>query len=641
MTRRAGVLLVLAALLGLQALGAVVALADPGPDSSGDTSTSQAIKDGCTRSPLELIQGNSPQWAYVYDDHSSVAPPAPRRVTGVVNTRDYKTQVVPNSLFEAVKVAGDDLPAGHDDYDLNVDIQPDLPQYAFLLAGHQDMNNIDNRTGNYRGNGDDYASIHSELQSDAIPLSLWPEQGDRIDLIGNWIWDCGHWGTPTEVFSPDYVLPKVGTPAQQCLGNLATLKQGGVAIFDPAQCHIAGESTEIHPWRAMWDVHAQSLSPEAEAEGLLYVSTYETRAGLVENCAHQFPPVNGIANPAAKLCVLTGAMWQDVTGDYSYFLPAPPKPSALAHLTYRAVDLGSVGAPAPTLTPEGNGVRVTFHLNTPPTQDLRMYYKVLAGWDELPLAQVPAHLHVTFDNVVFHRTMDCPGQGETGCGSESQRQNQASLPPGEWNLYYDVQGAWGRLFHNGEVDPSEGDTLSPNQSVDIYVPPGKGWRLLTLGRECDLQLLATVTGNVNITTQGLAPGTFGSCPGANTTAPAEIADGNDVPGRVLQPWSSVQASLGTHTVDASTNQTGDPTSTCPADLKATPPLNPHGCYTLTYTVSAVEDAASRVLIPSPSSSLPNTLVPPPPPAAMAAIGLGGAAVLLLLYLLPTLRRRPG
>lgn len=600
-----------------------MAAGDPGPDSSGDQSKSQAFKDGCTRNPLLLIQGNSPSWVYVYDDHSSAALPPPRRMTGTVSTKDYKTQVSPSLHLDAVKPAGDDLPAGHTDYDLNVNILPD-PQYVSFLAGHQDLNDLTKRTGNFRGTGDDYAAVHSELQSDTIPISLWPEAGDHIDLIGNWAWDCGHWGVPTEVFSPDYVLPKENQP---CLGNLATLKEGGAAIFDPAQCTIAGESTEFHPWRAMWDVHGQSLSPQAEAEALLYVSTNGTRAGLVENCAHRMPMT-------LKLCVETGSLWQDVSGDYSYYLAAPPRPSANSHLTYRMVDLGSTGAPAPTLAPEGNGVRVTFHLATAAEQALKMLYKVYAGWDELPLPQVPAHLHVSFDKVVFHRTMDCPTfQGETGCSSESQSSNQASQAPGEWNLFYDAQGSWGRLFPGGEIAVNEGASVNPNQGVEVYVPPGKGWRLLTLGRECDLQLLATATGP----TQGLAPGTFGSCPGKNTTGPLEIADSNDLPGRVIDRWPSAAASLGTHERDAGTRATGDDASTCPADLKANPPLNPHGCYTLTYTVSLVDDAGSRVLVPA--SNLPNTRGLLPAPGAMAVVLLACAVVAMALYVLPRLSRQ--
>lgn len=605
-----------AALWGLLTpAGAMAQPGDPGPDPSGNNGQSHI--DGCTREPGQLIHGESPSWVYVYDDHTNPALPAPQHMTGTVQVSDYKTGAIGNPLVEAVHPSGDDLPSGHDDYDLNVNIIPD-PAYRKFLGGHLDAD-LTKRTGNFAANGEDFGAVHSELQGNVIPKSLWPEAGDRIDLIGNWVWDCGHWGVPTQVFSPDYVLPKEGQP---CLGSLASIPM----VFDPAQCHITGESTEFHPWRAMWDIRAQSGSPFSEAEGLLYVSTNESRAGLVENCAHMNPPINNTANPLMKLCVQTGAIWQDVSGDYSYYLPAPPKPSPGAHLTYHADDLGSAGGPAPTLTPEGNGVRVTFHLSTVQNQALNMYYKVFAGWDDLPLGQVPTHLHVTFDKIAINGALDCPLlQGEVGCSGESLRSNQETRPPGEWNLFYNAQGNWGQFF-NGEFDVSNGDIVMPNQSVDVYVPPGAGWRLLTLGRECDLQLLATLTGVVS---------PLASCPGKNPTAALEIADGNDVPGRVINYWKSAAASLGTHTVDSGTNKTNDVTSTCPPDT------HPHGCYTLTYTVSAVDDAAARVRVPSPASSLPNTLVRPPTAGAMAAIAVGSVVVLLLLAVLPSRRRRPG
>ena len=595
-------------------VAAVPAMAkDPGPDPSGPNG--QSHQDGCTREPLQLIHGESPSWAYVYDDTSNPNLPAPRRMTGLVQTRDYQTDALGSPLNEAVHPSGDDLPSGHDDYDLNVDVQPD-PQYIDLLGGHNDPV-LDNRTGNFRGNGEDYAAVHSELQGDAMPLSLWPDEGDRIDLIGNWAWDCGHWGVPTEIFSPDYVLPKDGQP---CFGSFQSLGP----VLDPAQCHIAGESTEFHPWRAMWDIHAQSGSPTAAAEGLLYVSTYQTRAGRVEDCAHRNPPINGNANPLLKICVQNGSLWQDVTGDYSYYLPAPPRPSQAAHLTYHADDLGSAGAPAPTLAPEGDGVRVTFHLATAMDQALNMFYKVYAGWDDLPLATVPTHLQVHFDSLLVRRSMDCPVlQGEVACTSDTLNPNQRSSPPGEWNLYYNVQGHWGKLF-GGEFDPSAGDILNPDQTVDVYVPQGQGWRMVMMGRECELQLLATGT---SVTRN------FASCLGKNTTAPLEISDSNDVPGKLLDEYASAQASLGTHVSDARTRKTvpvADPGSSCPPDP------NPNGCYQLTYTVSEIQDAAARVLVPPPATSLPNTALAS---VAMLAALAALATLALALVLLPGRRAR--
>jgi hypothetical protein len=65
----------------------------------------------------------------------------------------------------------------------------------------------------------------------------------------------------------------------------------------------------------------------------------------------------------------------------------------------------------------------------------------------------------------------------------------------------------------------------------------------------------------------------------------ELADDNDVPGQIIDSYPSAQASLGTHTSNAETAKL-DPTSTCPD-------ANPQGCYSLTYTVTLVNDKAQR------------------------------------------------
>ena len=240
----------------------------------------------------------------------------------------------------------------------------------------------------------------------------------------------------------------------------------------------------------MWDVAAQPSSPEGESEAKLFVSTNQTRAGIVADCGHKFPPTGGAFNPQQQLCRNNGIPWQDVSGDYSYYLPAPPRPAGATHLTYRAVDQGSSGAPGPTLTPEGSGVRATFHLTTvgpgaqyPSGQALAMYYTIYAGWDALPAALVPTHLHISFDSLGIHRAMDpgcTPASIVPGCTDQSTSLNQASTAPGEWNMFYDVSGVWGR-WGNGEFDVIDGAALTGNQSVDLYVPPGQGWQLLGAG----------------------------------------------------------------------------------------------------------------------------------------------------------------
>ena len=119
--------------MALSASGSIsgrVARADsnpPAPEPGGGNGTSQAFKDGCLRDPASLIDGKAPSWVYVYNTPASEPLPAPRWVVGTVKS------LAPQGL--AVHPSGDDLPSGHDDYDLNVNVIPDAG-YTYLVSGH-------------------------------------------------------------------------------------------------------------------------------------------------------------------------------------------------------------------------------------------------------------------------------------------------------------------------------------------------------------------------------------------------------------------------------------------------------------------------------------------------------------------------
>jgi hypothetical protein len=315
--------------------------------------------------------------------------------------------------------------------------------------------------------------------------------------------------------------------------------------------------------------------------------------------------------------------WQDVSGHYSLLLKAPPAPAPGATLTFRTADQGSTpNAPKPTLTQEGDAVRVTFDVNSDAATKPRlvMAYTFFAGWNNVPPASLPTHLHVSLDKLEIHRSMDAPDCRTTNtiCASESIRQNQQSLCvppcPGQWNLYWDVNGIWGQWGRSdkdpavqGELDVKDGDVLTGNQGVDLYVSPGQGWRFFVVTRECDLGAI----GPLHTT-----PGDLADCPNDR-----DLADDNDVPGLVLDQYPSAQASLGTHRSNGKTHK-DDPTSSCPD-----PPINPDGCYSITYSVSQVNDAAIRTRT---GLAVPNTK--PSPPFAVIAFGLVGLALALFLRL---------
>src|SRR5262249_58779029 len=100
-----------------------------------------------------------------------------------------------------------DDPVTHDSFDFLINVKVD-PQYDFLLG-----------TGNFAGEAEETGRVHTEWEEKAFPSFAWPEPGDRVLLLGNWVWDCGHWA-------------------------------GG------------GERTELHPLRAVW-VQRQAVSPRS------------------------------------------------------------------------------------------------------------------------------------------------------------------------------------------------------------------------------------------------------------------------------------------------------------------------------------------------------------------------------------------
>jgi uncharacterized repeat protein (TIGR01451 family) len=546
-----------ALVLALVLAPAVLADNPPAPQPTGDSA--QSLIDGCQRDAAALIAAQTPEWAYVYNTPPDQPPPPPRWVSGIADSH--------NHAFQSVHTSGADFAFGHDAMDFNMNVREDSG-FDYLLAGTGPVGAA-GATGNYAGNGEESGRLHTEWEDLTIPRFAWPEPGDRVTELGSWVWDCGHWGTPTNIFSPDYDLPQEGQPCPSPFAG------------DPSQCTITGEHTEFHPYRALFDQKAQSPnSPYAENEAELLVSTDKTRAGKTEDCAHKFPPLPSpvLPNPAAyppdfAACVETEPNWQDVSGDYSFLVPAPAKPTADARLSFHAVDEGSVGAPAPTLAQEGDAVRITFHLDSVPNERLVVAYRIFVGWDTVLASDVPTHLRVSFDRLDIHRAMDpgCSlGNQVPGCQLESTRSNQGTTAPGDWNIYWDVNGIWGQ-WPPGELLVNDGDVLSGSQSVDLYVPPGKGWRLFVHGRECD--------GN------GVDP----ARPLLDCPTNQELADNNDVQGLIEDTYASADASLGTHSSDGRTKR-DDPTSTCPDG-------NPDGCYSLTYTVSKIDDAASRIRLP--------------------------------------------
>jgi hypothetical protein len=156
------------ALAGLAML--ISAPARAGHGGKHPDSIAQPPSDGCERNPLDLIStALSPQWAFVNRDAT------PKYVRGTV---------------ELARPTHTDNFRQHDSYDLNWNLRPNA-EYQSLLA------TANLRTDEAEARG----TLHNEWEQRAYPLFAWPTVADDVEMIGSWIWDCGHWS------DPDYADP--------------------------------------------------------------------------------------------------------------------------------------------------------------------------------------------------------------------------------------------------------------------------------------------------------------------------------------------------------------------------------------------------------------------------------------------------
>jgi hypothetical protein len=441
--------------------GAVFADNPPAPDPQ-----TQPLDDGCHRDPAGFLAFTEPEWVYVYRN------PAIRVAEGTVN--DAHT-------------AGGDLPEGHDWYDLNSDLKVD-PAYQYLLAGNED----------------DPGHLHVEWETGTVPTYAWPtdglqkDAGDGLKVWGSWIWDCGHWGQ--SFTDPDYFLP------------------GSQETNHP----LRGEQTEFHPMLGMVVTRNNPYLPQVEeTEGDVFISNEGTTAKAEEDCTLKFPsPYPLPYSPAWTACAHSGLnQRQDVNSrNYSFFIPAPPdKPSPDSQVRYRVEDRGVGGSgPQEQVQVLGDGIQVTvpFKGFGGADQTLRYGKSFFVGWTGDDQNR-PAHIQVTFKSIKIVNSLDDPQQP----APPNPPDTSAGVPPGEWNMYVDVNGYWKLLneWIPGLDSVNSGDVLNINKTIDLHVPQGQGVRLLAVGRECDLPKIKP-------------------CP-----ATSEVAEDNDDPGTKADVYSSPEA----------------------------------------------------------------------------------------------------
>jgi len=397
----------------------------------------QAVADGCKRNNTLVYEHQAPNWAYVNDRDTSAtdASPGPVWLEGTVSSEKQP-------LYPA-HPTGVDNPLSHLSYDFTFDVAPD-PQYQVLLGGSPTQ-----QTGNFAAEIEDVNRIHIEREEGSFPRWAWPDRGDRVKLLGSWVWDCDH---PT-----------------------------------------FGERTELHPLRAIWvERRAPTTSATAQAEGDLFISTDGTHAARQADCAHRTK-----GDPTRfRACLAEPDVPQDVSGTYRFVLRTPPRPAGARRLAIALEDAGSTqNTPRPQVSRTGRDVIVS--LTIPARAGLApvrlvVARRILVAWTPRPR---PVHLRVRLDSLLTRRAMD------PGGSVQSTRLGQTTAAPGEWIVYWKLGSTWGRW--PGVLAARDGRVFRSRQAIDVYVPRDRPWTALFTTRECDFGALGNAVA---------ARGTVAPCP---------------------------------------------------------------------------------------------------------------------------------
>jgi hypothetical protein len=427
------------------------------------TSPDQPQRDGCQRASINQLFLKSPEWVYVYRDPSIRVAEGIARVT---------------------HAAKDDAPGEHRFYDFNSNLVPDRGS-GYLLGGSA-ARGTSNFARGERADGEEFRRLHFEWESGTLPFFAWPTEGDRVKLWGSWIWDCGHWTT----------------------GN-----------------RITGERTEFHPLNGIVVTRRSPYRTRGnESQTDVFISDDGNLAHAVEECARTHQPIAPDAfGPDLRTCIQTPANTrQPLSSAYSFFVPAPPRPSPTARLTFRTTRMVS-GSAAEHVRVLRNGLAVTVSLRggRGSAAAARRYGKSFyVGWSSPGAA--PTRLKITLQTLLVNHADPLPG---------------TTPRPGLWNLYLDLNGYW-KLVNDwapGLASVRDGQRLRLNRTVTIEVPRGRGVSLLVQGRECDEPSQQMFNGE-------LVP-IVRPCP----VNREEFQLANDDPGTIFDNYRSATAALGVHT----------------------------------------------------------------------------------------------
>lgn len=358
-------------------------------------------------------------------------------------------------VAEGVKVAAIDSFSNHDSHDLDF--------HLVLDSGQDDLMSI--QDGDYIGveweTGIRPHETSGDGASPTFPKWMWPSDGDRVWVEGNWIFDCGH------------------------PGNNGLYK------------------TEIHPPRAMAVMREQAgplpgtgVTPVPITRTDLYISG---NGGFTPNQLNCGPHITlgdhgstcGQSPPPADDSYKTTPI-NDT--DYTFDVCLPPRPAGAVfshsvstgprNTVAIAPDVAEVAAAGACATADGfdhqRMARVTVKLKDTATPPTAVYARHIdAGWIMPPAEPLPLRrLAVRSTNLFEDHDLD-PGDGELSFWWVSL--NRAPL---SWLRLSDF--ATGDMNdYDDETAIGDGEMSYTNATFEFYLRPGQTYDLRSRGYEQD------------------------------------------------------------------------------------------------------------------------------------------------------------
>jgi hypothetical protein len=228
--------------------------------------------------------------------------------------------VDPNTPFVEVRgqifrthVTHEDNSANHFSHDINVYIIPD-PAYRHLMSDGDMINEDPDELGFHN-----HATMENEWEYGGIPLFAWPSRRDRIIEWGALIWDCGHGdndGPDDEDVYQTEIHPHVGWVVLRHLAD---------ADGSPME---EGKRTRNWIWYGDGDLQGAGASIASQGGTLSTVLQATIADAFFSSWGGDAPEsINGCDGDDAP-CTQDNEWFMPLLNqDYTFFVPAPPKPT--------------------------------------------------------------------------------------------------------------------------------------------------------------------------------------------------------------------------------------------------------------------------------------------------------------------------